>query len=335
MIQFSFLYISIIFSIKIPSDGEDFIDRFERRRHDLWLKNHQNLQCIGVHCFLSKSDKITHVQEDDDSEIGLSYANFVMKNDCLEPGCCFNMDGEEGHCTQYTGGKLTSVKKYTYGSFRFLALAEGWTGINDPNWILSGRYCLSLTSVDKEKKLVRISLCTYTQYSNTVTIIWEHGHEISTADVQLKSNLGKTLGVMRIDWTSEAIKFYVRKQKIGMIDAKKKYVPKNPVHISISLIPDNMYHPPANSSDLVEVNLHLYRVRYIKFKTPTEHTELFSKNNSEGANYNNTAVYRILAFAIIVSSLLFVTIKIYLECTNVQKIPDAEGGHYARLSSRR
>jgi len=333
MVHFAILYVSIIFSIKIPSDGEDFVDRFEGRRHDLWSKNHQTLQCIGIHCFLANSESITHVHGDDDAEIGLSYANFVMKNDCLEPACCFHINDEDKHCTQYTGGKLNSIKRYTYGSFRFLALSEGWTGNQNPDWVLSARYCFSLMTVDyrnNTKELVRISLCTYTQYSNTITIVWEHGDRISTADVHLKSNLGKTLGVMRIDWTKEAIKFYVRKQLIGTIDAKYKYIPENPVRISISLIPDDMLHPPANSTDLVQVNLHLYRVRYIKFKTTTdvpEHTELFTKDNHSSHN-----IYRICTFGIPVGTLLFVIIKLSTERANVEKPHNASEGHYQTLN---
>ena len=104
------------------ANGENFVDDFAFHDNTLWRVDQDFLHCVGDgrksgQCVYKTSDNLKwqYVQnEPAHSELVLS-----MRNDCKGEHCC-----KGDFCTHYTAGKITSVHRYGYGTFRFLSIMK-------------------------------------------------------------------------------------------------------------------------------------------------------------------------------------------------------------------
>jgi len=260
--------------------GRNFYHNFGSFDKSLWKISNDRISCIASQCFRTTSNALEwHSIEDDIPP--QTYMSLTLTNNCDGQKCCWNHQHHSHFgsmsCTQYTGGQLSSVHFYGYGSFRFLALADGVT-LDDK--YLSGRYCFNLEGRDSKNEVTRISMCTVATQQFALTLIYQHAGHVKVHEVELAQNVGKTLGIYRIDWRPDAIHFYVKGQLVGFLNKQSHgYIPNQPLRITICIIPDDMELPLSNSTDIVSVNLHVYRARYIRWDyektTPPSKTDLF------------------------------------------------------------
>lgn len=111
-----------------------------------------------------------------------------------------------------------------------------------------------------------------------------------------------TLGIVRIDWTEDKIKFFVKGTLVGIFyDRQGDYIPDQPMHISISVIPDHMHSPLKNES-IIYVNLNLYRARYIKWNYKSELRKMERNQPSD----NHILIYLLLFSFIVFGGIIWI-----------------------------
>merc|ERR1719354_591607 len=99
-------------------------------------------------------------------------------------------------------------------------------------------------------------------------------------------NVGKSLVIHRIDWTQSSVKWYVNGMVAVWINEHDLPIPDLPLHIKVSLVPDNM-SLPLPSDGKADFRLQLFRVRYMQYDTietstspRKDKTELYLKHHS-------------------------------------------------------
>ena len=91
-------------------------------------------------------------------------------------------------------------------TFIICFIAQYW-GYTDNDALWSARYCFSLVGRNyKEKgKYFKISFCSFIQANHGATIVWQYGSDIKIQEIELGSNVGRVLGVMRSKYVHNSI----------------------------------------------------------------------------------------------------------------------------------
>ena len=97
-------------------------------------------------------------------------------------------------------------------TFIICFIAQYW-GYTDNDALWSARYCFSLVGRNyKEKgKYFKISFCSFIQANHGATIVWQYGSDIKIQEIELGSNVGRVLGVMRSKYVHNSIFLCMKK----------------------------------------------------------------------------------------------------------------------------
>jgi len=153
----------------------------------------------------------------------------------------------------------------------------------------------SIEGNDGFSGFVRISICISAQRIGVAFLILQRGTTIRTREARLPHNIGSTLSIVRIDWAEDKIKFFVKGTLVGFFyDHQGDYIPDQPMHISVAVIPDNMDSPFKNES-IIYVNLNLYRARYIRWDYKSE----LRKIEIDHSSGNVTLIIFLIFFSLI------------------------------------
>ena len=111
--------------VVLGSIGQNFIDLFEIFDDNIWVKETNVMTCLepsadSPQCVYTSDMNIVR-KNLVDATPNQHYLQMSMRNDCVGKQCCKGFS----ICTKYTAGQIYSKNSYFYGSFRFLALAEG------------------------------------------------------------------------------------------------------------------------------------------------------------------------------------------------------------------
>jgi len=297
-------YIFLILpSLSMPAtlvNGISFVDFFSEIDNGNWIKEDNNLFCLDHQCFYAKKHNLVHdVIADDESS---TYLQITLQNNCRGSSCCYM-----GACTRYTGGQITSRPLYTYGSFRFLALAEVLTSGEG----YAAQTCFGLVGSDQSGMSIQILVCVSALNPWEALVHYDHfGITHLHKHIRLPFNAGRVLATYRIDWYPRALRFYIQGKLVASITHTKshessrtdtpmyvKSLPDSPMFITVSIIPDDMEKPdPIHSK--VTVRMHLYKVRYIKWEDRHKQ-DLFVQQESRASSVMFVLVIAFIAcFAI-------------------------------------
>jgi len=269
----------ILFSAKSQSpDGQEFVDNFRSFDTKRWVADHGML-CSDYCIYLDKE----YTRMDHEYRFQRSNVVISMKNTCVGAKCCADAVDRESFCTPYTGGQLTSKHTYKYGSFIFTALVADIFSGEEKDACMTFS-CFSLEADDSEGgmlmtgMLMGISLCIPTCDPWSAQLSWQVGEDRDTLKVPLRFNAAKHLATYRIDWHPKAVKWFANGIEIGSIDANSMIpIPFKPMNIAVTLFPLSQ---SESIPRVIDVRMHLFRLRYEPMKTSENHTELLLRQHT-------------------------------------------------------
>jgi len=253
--------------VVLGSIGENFVDQFETFDDNIWQKETNVMSCLEA----SESPQCVYANDKNlvtkslwDITPPQHYLQMSMRNNCVGKQCCKGLST----CTKYTAGQISSQKSFFYGSFRFVALAEGSLDVT-VGWY-DAWSCFSLEGyayVNPEPMIeeirMEISLCVSTMEPWVVSMVWKYGHMVHIQSAHLPFNVGRGLHVYRFDWQPDYIKWYVDSKLVGWIKESERQIPDAPMRLRIGIFPADELRPKSKKVK-VSYRLQLFQVKFTK-----------------------------------------------------------------------
>jgi len=266
--------------------GGEFVDDTFLLNSPLWTQYDYHLFCPRKHhaqCVYLSSEAKSNIHLPAQEEVrAIDELQILMKNDCKGKKCCT----DDGECTKYTGGHLTSTHTYSYGSFYFVAeSAKNMEGIMQEG-VHDAWTCFSLLRhADAREQIgaqMELSICIASNFRNRISLIWRYGEVIKHKVVRVNFDPSHEAKWYRIDWHPNRVSFHADNHILHVVKPDANFrIPDAPLRIKTYLLPQkrdesisDMVNPP------VAFNMYLFRIAYRKL-VHIAHDELFLQGENK------------------------------------------------------
>jgi len=282
--------------------GESFNDYFQSHNPKIWSSKHRRLSCQGPLCVLQTRRNVIY------NPYGGVHLSF--KNNCYGVDCCTPKPNgapyKKGDCTSYTVGRLTSVKAYSYGSFRWQAQTTydisrvREFGFFSGDRTLEVPSCFRLYSGDEENPKINMAMCVSNTSPHKIDILYDNGETKIQKQFKLHFDASKKMADYRIDYHPCYVKYYVNDEVYLTINAIEVNVPY--AHLSINMGMQAARNQLQFDNDVsfrqrdIEMRMKILKFEYVRNEGDTNniiHDEPFTDNHSAS---NRMPLFFIFAF---------------------------------------